>query len=90
MECIKTGCVARIGGHRGYIYGDAFLIDMRTLLIRVCKISPEPNGSSIHFDILSWATWFDERHTSQVRNSTLIVAQSDYLYHGYNGVPTNV
>lgn len=94
MTCIKTGFHARLIPHNIYLYGDAYRLDQGvvkstpTYIFRICEMSGEPIAARKHFDLHSYEHWFDERHTSTERNSTMICLDEQVEDLGYEGVPT--
>lgn len=90
MQCVKTGFTAYLGGHRGYLHGDAFASKDGTLLLRICQIhQPRRDYILINYTIYSWDLWFEEEFTSQERNSTMVVSAGDYADYGYEGILHN-
>lgn len=84
MTCIKTGCHACIEPYNEWVYGDAFEFN-GVLLIRVCERSFKPISGRRHFTVSNVAHWFDDRHTSGDRNSTMVVEPGDWVNNGYDG-----
>lgn len=87
MTCVKTGFYAYLEPHGMWLYGDAHQDRYEEVYIfRICQKEHTPIGPKKHYTINNFDYWFDEEHTSQKRNSTMLCAVIDVIDHGYEGI----
>lgn len=88
FQCVKTGADVYLREYGEYVHGDAYMFG-DDLVLRICSRGhAKPVSGKIHFTVEKIAQWFDDRHTSESRNSTLLAWV--YVDHGYEGIPVNV
>lgn len=93
FECIKTGCHILLVEYDEYAYGDAFQMVVDggpgnlsfVYFFRLCERSHKPIRDVLHFTVHEITHWFDDEHTGQAQNSTLIAESVTNL--GYDGEP---